>query len=72
MKAGCNYNNLKAVHLLAEQGPQLVFDFFIEKLKIEFTKTSEGKLDYTEEAAHSDRRVLHFEDHTGDKIQGPA
>ncbi len=69
MKAGCNYNNLKAVHLLAEQGPQLVFDFFIEKLKIEFTKTSEGKLDYTEEAAHSDRRVLHFEDHTGDKIQ---
>lgn len=69
LKAGCNYNNLEAVKLFAELGPQLVFDFFIDKLKIQFTHTSEGKLDYTEEAAHSDRRVLHFADHTGDVIQ---
>ena len=69
LKAGCRYNNVSAVKLFAEQGPQLVFDFFIKKLKTPFTQTSEGKLDYTEEAAHSDRRVLHFEDHTGDVIQ---
>jgi L-aspartate oxidase len=69
LKAGCNYNNLEAVKLFAQEGPELVFDFFIEKLKTIFTQTSEGKLDYTEEAAHSDRRVLHFEDHTGDVIQ---
>ncbi|HPR18533.1 MAG TPA: L-aspartate oxidase [Candidatus Cloacimonadota bacterium] len=69
LQAGCNYNNQKAVKIFVEQGPQLVFDFFIDKLKIQFTHTSEGKLDYTEEAAHSDRRVLHFEDHTGDVIQ---
>lgn len=69
MKAGCNYNNKAAVKLFAEKGPELVFDFFIDKLKTPFTQTSEGKLDYTEEAAHSDRRVLHYEDHTGDVIQ---
>jgi L-aspartate oxidase len=69
LKAGCNYNNLEAVKIFAEMGPQLVFDFFVNKLKTPFTHTSEGDLDYTEEAAHSDRRVLHFEDHTGDVIQ---
>jgi len=69
LQAGCNYNNLKAVKLFAEKGPQLVFDFFIKKLKTNFTQTFEGNLDYTEEAAHSNRRVLHFEDHTGDVIQ---
>lgn len=69
LKAGCNYNNLEAVKLFAEKGPQLVFEFFINKLKTPFTQTSEGNLDYTEEAAHSDRRVLHYEDHTGDVIQ---
>jgi L-aspartate oxidase len=69
LTAGRNYNNLEAVHLIADQGPQLVFDFFIDKLGIKFSRTSEGELDYTEEAAHSDRRVLHYEDHTGEKIQ---
>ncbi len=69
LKAGCNYNNKKAVELFARKGPNLVFDFFIDKIGIEFSKTCEGELNYTEEAAHSDRRVLHYEDHTGDKIQ---
>jgi len=69
LTAGCNYNNIDAVELFAKKGPKLVFDFFIEKIGMEFSKTSEGDLHYTGEAAHSDRRVLHFEDHTGDKIE---
>lgn len=69
LKAGCNYNNIEAVKLFAKEGPRLVFDFFIDKLGIRFTRTSEDKLDYTEEAAHSDRRILHYADHTGDVIQ---
>jgi L-aspartate oxidase len=69
ISAGCSYNNLSAVKLFVEKGPQLVFDFFIDKLGIKFSRTSEGKLDYTEEAAHSDRRVLHYADHTGEIIQ---
>ncbi|MDP8269293.1 MAG: L-aspartate oxidase [Candidatus Tenebribacter davisii] len=67
--AGCNYNNIEAVNLFAEKGPELVFDFFIDKIGIDFSTTTEGKLDYTEEAAHSNRRILHFADHTGDKIE---
>jgi len=67
--AGCNYNNIEAINLFAEKGPELVFDFFIDKIGIDFSTTTEGKLDYTEEAAHSDRRILHFADHTGDKIE---
>ena len=69
LTAGCDYNNIEAVDLFARKGPELVLDFFINKIGMEFSKTSEGNLDYTEEAAHSDRRVLHFEDHTGDKIE---
>lgn len=69
LQAGCHLNNVKAVERFAQKGPRLVFDFFIDKLGIEFSKTSKGNLDYTGEAAHSARRVLHFSDHTGDKIQ---
>lgn len=69
LRAGDGCNNLEAVKLIAEQGPSLVFDFLIDQVGIEFTKTPEGKLDYTEEAAHSQRRILHFADRTGEKIQ---
>ncbi|MBF0228262.1 MAG: L-aspartate oxidase [Desulfamplus sp.] len=69
LRAGCGYNNLEAVKLLANKGPELVFDFLINKIGIEFTRTLAGELDYTEEAAHSRRRILHYSDHTGDTIQ---
>jgi len=68
LKAGCYYNNKDAVKLLSEEGPKLVFDFLINKVNIEFSKNSDGTYDYTEEAAHSERRILHYQDHTGDKI----
>ncbi|MFO7896263.1 MAG: L-aspartate oxidase [Candidatus Cloacimonadales bacterium] len=67
--AGVNYNFNDAVELFAEQGPKLVFDFFIKELGIDFNRTTEGEFDYTEEAAHSTRRILHYADHTGEKIQ---
>lgn len=68
-KAGCFYNNREAVKQLAEEGPKLVFDFLINKVKMEFNKKNDGSYDYTEEAAHSTRRILHYQDHTGDKIE---
>jgi L-aspartate oxidase len=67
--AGCYYNNKEAVKMLSEEGPKLVFDFLINKVGIQFSKNSSGTLDYTEEAAHSTRRILHYQDHTGDKIE---
>ena len=69
LRAGCGYNQRSAAHLIAEKGPELVFDFLIDRVGIEFSKTDAGKLDYTEEAAHSRRRILHFSDHTGEEIQ---
>jgi len=69
LKAGGGYNRIDAVELLAEKGPDFVFDFLIDKIGVDFSKNASGKLDYTEEAAHSKRRVLHYEDRTGDKIE---
>lgn len=69
LDAGCNYNNYKAVEILATEGPKLVFDFLIDKIGINFSKDKNGNIDYTEEAAHSERRIIHYKDHTGEKIE---
>jgi len=69
LMAGCNFNNRTAVKLLAEKGPELVLDFFVKEIGIGFSKNPSGDYDYTGEAAHSKKRILHYKDHTGDKIQ---
>jgi L-aspartate oxidase len=69
LQAGNYYNNLRAVEKFVNSGPRLVFDFLIEKLGIDFNRDTKGSYDYTEEAAHSQRRILHYQDHTGDKIE---
>ncbi|HOX91664.1 MAG TPA: L-aspartate oxidase [Spirochaetales bacterium] len=68
-KAGCEYNGREAVELLSNEGPAMVFDLLVNKAKVPFSRAADGSLDYTEEAAHSARRILHYEDHTGDAIQ---
>lgn len=68
-EAGCDLNNREAVTHFSKEAPPLVFDFLIDKIGVQFSKNSRGELDYTEEAAHSERRILHFEDHTGDSIE---
>ncbi len=67
--AGNEYNRTEAVDIFAKEGPQLVFDFLINEAGIEFSKNELGEIDYTEEAAHQIRRIVHYEDHTGDKIE---
>lgn len=69
LEAGCYINNREAVALFSTEAPQLVFDFLIDQAETQFSKDSLGNYDYTEEAAHSERRILHFEDHTGDAIE---
>lgn len=69
LQAGNHYNNLRAVNKFVNFGPKLVFDFLIDKLGIDFNRDNHGSYDYTEEAAHSQRRILHYQDHTGDKIE---
>lgn len=69
LQAGQYCNNRSAVDELAEEGPKLVFDFLIKHIGTEFSRDTHGNIDYTEEAAHSKRRIIHFEDHTGDHIE---
>jgi L-aspartate oxidase len=69
MEAGAHYNNAHLVYNFARKAPKLVFDFLIDCVGVQFSRNSLGELDYTDEAAHSQRRILHFEDHTGDAIQ---
>ena len=67
--AGNDYNRTEAVDMFSKEGPKLVFDFLINETGVEFSKNELGEIDYTEEAAHQVRRILHYEDHTGDKIE---
>jgi len=67
--AGCNFGKQEAIKAFSQEAPSLVFDFLVDKAGVSFSRNSQGEYDYTEEAAHSTRRILHFEDHTGDAIE---
>lgn len=67
--AGCFYGKTEAIRRLAEEGPGLVFDFLMDKVGVTFSRDKSGGLDYTGEAAHSERRILHYEDRSGEAIQ---
>jgi len=67
--AGVEYNRKEAVDYFSRNAPSLVFDFLVDEIGIDFSKRDDGEIDYTEEAAHSVRRIVHYEDHTGDKIE---
>jgi len=65
--AGDGICNPEAVELLAEGLPE-VMRYLIEELKVEFSRGPDGSLDYTQEAAHSRRRIAHADDATGHAI----
>ena len=65
LEAGCRWNDPEAVRFLASEGPDLAVDFLARDAGITFSRGRDGSYDYTGEAAHSERRILHFEDHTG-------
>ena len=60
---------MQAVRELSENGPKLVIDFLINHTGTKFDRNDAGELDYTEEAAHSQRRIVHYQDFTGEEIQ---
>ncbi|MCD6280430.1 MAG: FAD-dependent oxidoreductase [Deltaproteobacteria bacterium] len=72
IRAGRGINSIKAVEFLAENGPRVVEEILLERLKINFThlKGSEDDwFDLTREAAHSVNRILYSADHTGHEIE---
>jgi L-aspartate oxidase len=69
LEAGDRVGDPAAVDILVEEGPRLVLETLIDKLKIPFTRSSPEALDYALEAGHSRRRILHVEDATGRTIE---
>ncbi|MCB0393987.1 MAG: L-aspartate oxidase, partial [Bdellovibrionales bacterium] len=63
--AGAGLCNLKVVKNYVMQAPDRIRD--LQKWGVEFDSNAKG-IDLTVEAAHSNARVLHIKDHTGDSI----
>ena len=68
LRSGAGLCYPPAVDLLAAEGPQLLNEFLIEGVGLEFDRDSTGNLIYGLEGAHSRRRVLHVGDATGKAI----
>jgi L-aspartate oxidase len=69
LEAGDGVGDPQAVDILVAEGPRLVQETLIDRLKIPFTRSSPEALDYALEAGHSRRRILHVEDATGRTIE---
>ena len=67
--SGDGVNNREAVDILVDEGYGLVEKVLIGELRIPFTRSAPGALDYAQEAGHSRRRILHVEDATGRTIE---
>ncbi|MGB9668066.1 MAG: L-aspartate oxidase [Thermosulfidibacteraceae bacterium] len=69
LEAGAGASNPIAARILAELGPYLVEELLVKKLSVPFSRDESGKLDLTEEGAHSVRRIIHSDDLTGRAIE---
>jgi L-aspartate oxidase len=68
-RAGSYLNSKEAVEIVAREGPGMVQDFLIDKVKVPFCPGEDGHPDRTREAAHSVRRIYHVKDRTGASIE---
>ncbi|MBS3742006.1 MAG: L-aspartate oxidase [Candidatus Cloacimonetes bacterium] len=69
LEAGYHYNSIEAVNQIAYEGPQLVKNFLIDEVGVKFSCNEAGEFDYTGEAAHSIKRVLHYKDTSGEQFE---
>ncbi|MFA6076292.1 MAG: L-aspartate oxidase [Negativicutes bacterium] len=69
LRAGDYANYLDAVHYLSEQGAPLIEPFLADKMGVPFCKNAAGEYDRTREGAHSERRILHVKDGSGEAIE---
>lgn len=68
LRAGAGLSYSPAVELLAEEGPKLLDDILISLAGVDFDCNTTGEYYFTQEAAHSKRRILHVGDTTGHAI----
>jgi len=69
IRAGDGMNSLRAVEILAREGPELVHRLLVRKYKVPFTVDGYNRLELTREAVHSTNRIAHVHDATGRAIQ---
>jgi len=60
--------NPAAVEQLVREGPAAVKALLLDELGVGFDRDAAGGLDYTREAGHSTRRIIHAKDATGHAI----
>ena len=58
-----------AVDIIARKGPAYVKELLIDKYNVHFDKNGPGEFDLTAEGAHSEPRIIHTKDRTGESIQ---
>ena len=61
-------SNPAAVEQLVREGPTAVKELLLEELQVGFDRDAGGQLDFTREAGHSERRIIHAKDATGHAI----
>ncbi len=67
INAGANLNDREIVEIVVKEGPTRIHDLI--KIGTHFDKDSDGLYDLNKEGGHSENRVLHFKDKTGQEIQ---
>jgi len=63
--AGANLSNEKIVEEITVNGYKVIKNLFIDKLHTDFDKTNSNKLLFTQEGAHSKKRIIFAKDSTG-------
>lgn len=67
INAGAGLNNREVVEIVVKEGPTRVRDLI--NIGTHFDKDASGAYDLGKEGGHSENRVLHFKDKTGQEIQ---
>lgn len=67
LKAGAGINDREVVETVIKEGPTRIFDLI--SIGTHFDKNSKGKFDLHKEGGHSENRILHYKDKTGEEIQ---
>ncbi|HYP16275.1 MAG TPA: FAD-dependent oxidoreductase, partial [Opitutus sp.] len=68
MVASDDTANPAAVDQLVREGPAAVKELLLDELGVSFDRDASGGLDFTREAGHSERRIIHAKDATGHAI----
>lgn len=65
--AGDGFCNEEVVRIVVSEAPERIKDLI--KLGVSFDKRADGSYDLAREGGHSERRILHHKDNTGEAIQ---